>query len=104
MTIIGNLEIYFSPRGVNKKTLATEFKKGRMEFTPAAVKAYNEGKNKKAILMVPISETAFRANGASPGTFAKWIKSIVFDQLGNSRRENYKIEAYQELRNQLSRK
>lgn len=98
---IGFLQIFISPRGINKDTLGTEYKKGKLEFTKKAVKAYNIEKSKRATLIVPITNVAFKANGASESTFVNWIKTLVWDTIRSTKEENYAVDAYNVLKNKI---
>ena len=98
---LGLLEIYLPKRGLNRDTLGTVTRRGKEEFTRKAIKAFNEEKKKQAKMIVPITNIGFSANGASPGQFMKWIKSLVAHELGHSKIGSYKVDDYNSLRNQL---
>jgi hypothetical protein len=98
---IGILKIYYTPRGVNKDTLATKVKKGVLEFTKNAIKAFNKEKDRRSYLLIPITDIAFKENGVSAGGFQRWIASLVTQEIGNSKKENYEVDDYQTIRNQL---
>jgi hypothetical protein len=98
---LGMLQIFVPKRGLNRDTMETEYKKGKLEFTNKAVKAYNEEKEKQATIMVPISNVAFEANGITKTTFDSWIKTVVWDMIGSTRAENYSTDSYNDLRNRL---
>ena len=94
---IGMLQISLQARGLNRDTLGVSYKTGKAEFTKKAIKAYNSEKRKKAILLVPITDLAFAANGKTEGMFNKWIKDMVHDYGGI----DYKVDNYNSLRYQL---
>lgn len=98
---IGLLQIFLPKSGINRDALQTEYRKGKMEFTRKAVRAYNEEKQKRASILIPITNVAFQANGASESTFNAWIKTIVWDQIRSTNSGNYSVEEYQDLRNKL---
>lgn len=98
---VGMLQINLKHKGVNREILAVETKNNKLEFTKAAVKAYQKELKKKAILLVPITNVAFLANGQSLGMFQRWIKTLVWDTIGSSKDTDFTVSNYQEMRNQL---
>ena len=98
---VGMLQINLKYRGINRETLAVETRGSRVEFTKNAVKAYQKELKKKAILLVPITNIAFSANGQSQGMFDRWIKTLVWDTIGSSQNTDYVVSPYQEMRNQM---
>ena len=98
---IGLLQVFAPNRGLNKDTLGTEYRKAKLEFTKKAIKAYNVESKKKATILIPITNVAFSANGKSQSMWEKFVKSLVYTAIGDSNKENYKIDSYQSLRNQL---
>ena len=98
---IGILRVFHQKRGVNRAALACNLTNKGMVFTKAADKIKIEEDKKRAVQIIPITALGFRSNGITRSTFDKWIKSMVFDILGNSKKENYSVDDYQVLRNQL---
>jgi len=101
---IGSLEINLPRKGVNRAAYATEFKNDKLQFTKAADKAKIEEDKKSTKLLIPITNVAFATNGQTPSTFESWIKTIVWDRIGSSNKNSYKVTPYQEMRSLFSRK